>query len=60
MIEFDHHSGVFLTNERPAKFHIHTLVRTPIGNDYGADLLRQHYQHAHQGRRPAYMDPIKE
>ncbi|KAF5137979.1 hypothetical protein E5D57_001758 [Metarhizium anisopliae] len=26
IIEFDHHSGVFLTNEEPAKFHIHTLV----------------------------------
>lgn len=47
MIEFDHHSGVFLTNELPAKFHIHTIVRTPNGNDYGADLLRQHYQRDH-------------
>ena len=37
MIEFDHHSGVFLTNELPAKFHIHTIVRTPNGNDYGMD-----------------------
>ena len=28
--------------------HIHTVVRTPNGNDYGKDLLRQHYQlHAH-------------
>ncbi|MFZ2738388.1 MAG: DUF3500 domain-containing protein [Burkholderiaceae bacterium] len=47
MIEFDHHSGVFLTNEMPAKFHIHTIVRTPNGNDYGADLLRMHYAHQH-------------
>jgi hypothetical protein len=23
--------------------HIHTVVRTPNGNDYGKDLLRQHY-----------------
>lgn len=59
MIEFDQHSGVFLTNERPAKFHIHTIVRTPNGNDYGADLLRQHYQRAHPGRRPGYMEPLK-
>jgi hypothetical protein len=22
---------------------VHTLVRTPNGNDYGADLIRQHY-----------------
>jgi hypothetical protein len=47
MIEFDHHSGVFLNNELPAKFHIHTIVRTPNGNDYGADLLRQHYLRDH-------------
>jgi hypothetical protein len=52
MIEFDQHSGVFLTNERPERFHIHTLVRTPNGNDYGADLLRQHYERSHRGRRP--------
>ncbi len=45
-IEFDHHAGVFLTNPEPAKFHVHTIVRTPNGNDYGIDLLRLHYQHA--------------
>jgi hypothetical protein len=45
-IEFDHHAGVFLTNPQPAKFHVHTIVRTPNGNDYGIDLLRLHYQHA--------------
>ena len=28
--------------------HIHTIVRTPNGNDYGKDLLRLHYaQHDH-------------
>lgn len=48
MIEFDHHSGVFLTNPLPAKFHIHTIVRTPNDNDYGMDLLRQHYAEDHQ------------
>lgn len=41
MIEFDHHSGVFLNNALPLPFHIHTLVRTPNGNDYGKELLRQ-------------------
>ena len=46
MIEFDHHGGVFLTNAAPAKFHVHTIVRTPNGNDYGIDLLRLHYQKA--------------
>ena len=49
-IEFDHHAGVFLTNAEPAKFHVHTIVRTPNGNDYGIDLLRQHYENApHHG-----------
>jgi hypothetical protein len=43
LIEFDHHSGVFIANAEPEPFHIHTIVRTPNGNDYGVDLLRQHY-----------------
>ncbi len=47
MIEFDHHSGVFLTNEKPARFHIHTLVRSPNGGDYGMDLLKLHYELDH-------------
>jgi hypothetical protein len=57
-IEFDHHAGVFLTNAEPAKFHVHTIVRTPNGNDYGFDLLRQHYEtsphhrHGHDHERP--------
>ncbi|KAK3362110.1 hypothetical protein B0T24DRAFT_561884 [Lasiosphaeria ovina] len=38
VVEFDHHSGVFLTNAEPAKFHIHTLLRTPNGGDYGVAL----------------------
>jgi hypothetical protein len=49
MIEFDHHSGIFLTNEEPAKCHTHTIIRTPNGNDYGKDLLRLHYAQVHQG-----------
>lgn len=35
IVEFDHHSGVFLSNEAPAKFHIHTILRTPNAGDYG-------------------------
>lgn len=32
----------------PTRDHIHVVVRTPNGNDYGKDLLRQHLlQHAH-------------
>lgn len=38
IVEFDHHSGVFLTNKEPAKFHIHTLLRMPNGGDYGMAL----------------------
>jgi hypothetical protein len=51
-IEFDHHAGVFLTNAAPAKFHVHTIVRTPNGNDYGRDLLRLHYERAPHHRKP--------
>jgi hypothetical protein len=43
LLEFDHHSGIFLANEDPARFHVHTIVRTPNGGDYGADLLKRHY-----------------
>ncbi|KAH8433092.1 DUF3500 domain-containing protein [Aspergillus melleus] len=38
LVEFDHHSGVFLNNEEPKKFHIHTLLRTPNAGDYGQAL----------------------
>lgn len=44
MLEFDNHTGVWLTNSEPAKYHVHTVVRTPNAGDYGKDLLRQHYQ----------------
>ena len=36
----------------PSRQHIHTVVRTPNGNDYGKDLLRQHYlAHPHPPAR---------
>jgi hypothetical protein len=45
IIEFDHQRGVaFPQYEKPYKDHIHLVVRTPNGNDYGKDLLRQHYE----------------
>jgi hypothetical protein len=45
LIEFDHQLPVALSGPRvPNRAHIHTVVRTPNGNDYGADLLRQHYE----------------
>jgi hypothetical protein len=48
LIEFDHLPGIIWDNAEPTRDHIHTVVRTPNGNDYGHDLLRQHYeQHDH-------------
>ena len=50
LIEFDHQNGIFLDNDEPSRNHIHTVVRTPNGNDYGKDLLRQHrerFNHSH-------------
>ena len=44
LIEFDHLKGIALENDVPTREHIHTVVRTPNGNDYGRDLLRQHYE----------------
>jgi hypothetical protein len=44
LIEFDHQSRVApVRDEIPSRDHIHTVVRTPNGNDYGKDLLRQHH-----------------
>lgn len=48
LIEFDHQQPAnlrrFASNpDMPTRQHIHCVVRTPNGNDYGKDLLRQHY-----------------
>jgi hypothetical protein len=50
MIEYDCHQGVFLDNPEPEPFHVHTIVRTPNGGDYGRDLLRRHLARHHAGR----------
>lgn len=52
LIEFDHQPPVgtrMLNKSRePTRDHIHVTIRTPNGNDYGKDLLRQHYlDHPH-------------
>jgi hypothetical protein len=49
LIEFDHQRPIALAKSNvPTRNHIHTVVRTPNGNDYGKDLLRQHHaQHPH-------------
>jgi hypothetical protein len=39
--ELDHHCGVFLDYDTPQPFHIHTILRTPHGNDYGRAYVRQ-------------------
>ncbi len=48
LIEFDHETPVGLTHLYPRgvpyREHIHAVVRTPNGNDYGKDLLRQHLE----------------
>jgi hypothetical protein len=44
LIEFDHQRGIVFDNDQPSRHHIHTVVRTPNGNDYGRDLLRQHHE----------------
>jgi hypothetical protein len=39
--EFDDHAGVWLTNKLPARFHVHTTLRHPNGNDYAKALIAQ-------------------
>ncbi|PXW99852.1 uncharacterized protein DUF3500 [Mycolicibacterium moriokaense] len=39
--ELDHHCGVVLDYDTPKPFHIHTVMRTPHGNDYGRAYVRQ-------------------
>jgi len=51
LIEFDHQRPANLRHLYPPvpnRQHIHAVMRTPNGNDYGKDLLRQHLEsHAH-------------
>jgi len=52
IVEFDHQRGIaFRERTTPYKDHIHVIVRTPNGNDYGKDLLRRHYQVGHHAPR---------
>jgi Protein of unknown function (DUF3500) len=43
LIEFDHQPGIAFDSDEPTRVHIHTVVRSPNGNDYGMDYLRQHH-----------------
>lgn len=51
LIEFDHQAPIGLPNienrDQAIKDHIHVMVRTPNGNDYGKDLLKQHLDKHH-------------
>ena len=51
LIEFDQQRAVSLPGDpnTPLRTHVHTIVRTPNGNDYGDDLLRQHLLQDHHG-----------
>jgi hypothetical protein len=52
VVEFNHQRGIaFREHTKPYKDHIHVIVRTPNGNDYGKDLLRQHYLYGHHAAR---------
>ncbi|KHL17812.1 uncharacterized protein DUF3500 [Mumia flava] len=46
IVELDHHCGVFLDYDEPQPFHIHTVMRTPHGNDYGRAWVRQWQEQA--------------
>ena len=54
LVEFDHQRPANLARfasdtKMPTQQHIHCVIRTPNGNDYGKDLLRQHYlAHSHK------------
>jgi hypothetical protein len=45
--ELDHHCGVFLDYTTPKPFHVHTVLRTPYGNDYGRAWVRR-WQEQHR------------
>jgi hypothetical protein len=51
LIEFDH-QGAVIPGAPPgaSRNHIHTVIRSPNGNDYGKDLLRQHYAQTAHGK----------
>ncbi|MER5753443.1 DUF3500 domain-containing protein [Streptomyces sp. NPDC002088] len=50
LIEFEHSHGIMFDNDYHARNHIHTIVRTPNGNDYGQDYLRRHHERFHAGK----------
>ncbi|RSL54652.1 hypothetical protein CEP53_007370 [Fusarium sp. AF-6] len=61
LVELDHHSGIYLTNQTPDKYHIHAIQRLPNGGDYGQELIRK-WKQKHAGkrttRRMEYIRPL--
>jgi hypothetical protein len=58
LIEFDHQRRVAPFRSRePSRDHIHAVLRTPNGNDYGKDLLRQHLIDHHGAKPGAGVKP---
>lgn len=51
LIEFDHQAPIAVPSkdgkDTATRNHIHTMIRTPNGNDYGQDFLKQHLQNHH-------------
>ncbi|WP_166867760.1 DUF3500 domain-containing protein [Salinibacterium sp. ZJ70] len=39
--ELDNHAGVWLSNTLPARFHVHSTLRLPNGNDYGKAYIQR-------------------
>ena len=53
LVEFDHQRRVApFRSAEPSRDHIHAVLRTPNGNDYGKDLLRQHLEQHHSHPHP--------
>jgi hypothetical protein len=49
LAELDHHAGVWLNNRLPARFHVHTTLRLPNGNDYAKAYLAELAERAERG-----------
>lgn len=65
-IEFDHQGPIAISGSRsqPTRAHVHTVVRTPNGGDYGKALLCEHYKahrnnpsHGHSHKPPPGCNP---
>ncbi|KAJ9614971.1 hypothetical protein H2200_001045 [Cladophialophora chaetospira] len=55
-MEFDFHSGVYLTNETPDKCHIHTINRIPNRGDYGRALIAQYWEEQRQAHSSGHKN----